>query len=149
MYLLRVWGLEKKRTLGKGTHLFPFLPCLHHFSPDYQHDPYAEHNPCNTICCREDLNPSFPVPAGCYDSKVNNPNFCLCQMFAAVSLCSSHTCGVFSCIGVGMARPASSLHSVPVLLLTLTPVLVHWCCRGCTGKYTEECCPWEPVLFRG
>lgn len=63
-----------------------FLPSSPHFSPDYQHDPYAEHNPCNTICCREDLNPSFPVPAGCYDSKVDYLHFNICSMFAVASV---------------------------------------------------------------
>ncbi|XP_075606888.1 phospholipase B-like 1 isoform X2 [Balearica regulorum gibbericeps] len=51
---------------------------------DYQRDPYAEHNPCNTICCREDLNPSFPVPAGCYDSKVSD--FRLASAFTATAI---------------------------------------------------------------
>ncbi|XP_061438802.1 phospholipase B-like 1 [Rhineura floridana] len=41
---------------------------------NYTKDPYARHNPCNTICCREDLNPEFPVPAGCYDSKIADIN---------------------------------------------------------------------------
>ncbi|KAM4902232.1 phospholipase B-like 1 [Sylvia borin] len=51
---------------------------------NYQRDPYAEHNPCNTICCREDLNPSFPVPAGCYDSKVSD--FRLAAAFTASAI---------------------------------------------------------------
>lgn len=41
--------------------------------PDYKKDPYTRHNPCNTICCREDLKHKTPVPAGCYDSKVPIP----------------------------------------------------------------------------
>ncbi|POI34529.1 hypothetical protein CIB84_001719, partial [Bambusicola thoracicus] len=65
-----------RRDQGKVTNLESMKYIMRY--NNYQHDPYAEHNPCNTICCREDLNPSFPVPAGCYDSKVNNPNFCLC-----------------------------------------------------------------------
>ncbi|XP_015275209.1 PREDICTED: phospholipase-B 81-like [Gekko japonicus] len=39
---------------------------------NYKKDPYARHNPCNTICCREDLNLRYPTPAGCYDSKVSD-----------------------------------------------------------------------------
>ncbi|XP_077195395.1 phospholipase B-like 1 isoform X1 [Paroedura picta] len=39
---------------------------------NYKKDPYARHNPCNTICCREDLNLRHPTPAGCYDSKVSD-----------------------------------------------------------------------------
>ncbi|KAF7248903.1 Phospholipase B [Varanus komodoensis] len=41
---------------------------------NYKKDPYARHNPCNTICCRADLNPKTPVPAGCYDSKIADIN---------------------------------------------------------------------------
>ncbi|XP_062991049.1 phospholipase B-like 1 [Elgaria multicarinata webbii] len=41
---------------------------------NYKKDPYARNNPCSTICCREDLNPKTPVPAGCYDSKVADIN---------------------------------------------------------------------------
>ncbi|XP_066489945.1 phospholipase B-like 1 [Tiliqua scincoides] len=37
---------------------------------NYKKDPYARYDPCNTICCRGDLNPSSPTPSGCYDSKV-------------------------------------------------------------------------------
>ncbi|XP_039191573.1 phospholipase B-like 1 [Crotalus tigris] len=37
---------------------------------NYKEDPYAKRNPCNTICCRQDLDRRTPVPAGCYDSKV-------------------------------------------------------------------------------
>ncbi|XP_028601787.2 phospholipase B-like 1 isoform X1 [Podarcis muralis] len=39
---------------------------------NYTKDPYTRHNPCNTICCRGDLNPESPMPAGCYDSKVSD-----------------------------------------------------------------------------
>uniref|UniRef100_A0A0B8RQP5 Phospholipase B-like n=1 Tax=Philothamnus irregularis TaxID=1899461 RepID=A0A0B8RQP5_9SAUR len=41
---------------------------------NYKKDPYTRHNPCNTICCREDLKYKTPVPAGCYDSKVADIN---------------------------------------------------------------------------
>uniref|UniRef100_A0A098LYE7 Phospholipase B-like n=1 Tax=Opheodrys aestivus TaxID=186591 RepID=A0A098LYE7_9SAUR len=41
---------------------------------NYKKDPYTRHNPCNTICCREDLNHKNPVPSGCYDSKVADIN---------------------------------------------------------------------------
>ncbi|XP_070803125.1 phospholipase B-like 1 [Pituophis catenifer annectens] len=41
---------------------------------NYKKDPYTRHNPCNTICCREDLKHKAPVPAGCYDSKVADIN---------------------------------------------------------------------------
>ncbi|XP_043400536.1 phospholipase B-like 1 isoform X2 [Chelonia mydas] len=51
---------------------------------DYLKEPYARHNPCNTICCREDLNPSLPVPAGCYDSKV--ADFHMASVFAAYAV---------------------------------------------------------------
>ncbi|XP_066120629.1 phospholipase B-like 1 [Saccopteryx bilineata] len=37
---------------------------------NYKKDPYSRGDPCNTICCREDLNPHDPSPGGCYDTKV-------------------------------------------------------------------------------
>ncbi|XP_053113152.1 phospholipase B-like 1 isoform X2 [Hemicordylus capensis] len=41
---------------------------------NYRKDPYTRNNPCNTICCRADLNPKSPNPSGCYDSKVADLN---------------------------------------------------------------------------
>ncbi|XP_014689697.2 phospholipase B-like 1 [Equus asinus] len=37
---------------------------------NYEKDPYSRGDPCNTICCREDLNSQNPSPGGCYDTKV-------------------------------------------------------------------------------
>ncbi|KAB0351164.1 hypothetical protein FD754_016021 [Muntiacus muntjak] len=37
---------------------------------NYKEDPYSKGDPCNTICCREDLNSLNPSPGGCYDTKV-------------------------------------------------------------------------------
>ncbi|ERE66605.1 phospholipase B-like 1 [Cricetulus griseus] len=37
---------------------------------NYKVDPYSAGDPCNTICCREDLNDASPIPGGCYDTKV-------------------------------------------------------------------------------
>ncbi|XP_003797853.1 phospholipase B-like 1 [Otolemur garnettii] len=37
---------------------------------NYKQDPYSKGDPCNTICCREDLNAPNPSPGGCYDTKV-------------------------------------------------------------------------------
>lgn len=37
---------------------------------NYKQDPYSKGDPCNTICCREDLNSIKPSPGGCYDTKV-------------------------------------------------------------------------------
>ncbi|XP_051011463.1 phospholipase B-like 1 [Acomys russatus] len=37
---------------------------------NYKVDPYSKGDPCNTICCREDLNKARPIPGGCYDTKV-------------------------------------------------------------------------------
>lgn len=37
---------------------------------NYKKDPYSKGDPCNTICCREDLNEANPSPGGCYDTKV-------------------------------------------------------------------------------
>lgn len=37
---------------------------------NYKTDPYSKGDPCNTICCREDLNEANPSPGGCYDTKV-------------------------------------------------------------------------------
>lgn len=48
-----------------STHSCPHLCFL-----DYKEDPYSKGDPCNTICCRADLNSLNPSPAGCYDTKV-------------------------------------------------------------------------------
>uniref|UniRef100_A0A4X1V6H5 Phospholipase B-like n=1 Tax=Sus scrofa TaxID=9823 RepID=A0A4X1V6H5_PIG len=37
---------------------------------NYKKEPYSKGDPCNTICCREDLNELNPSPGGCYDTKV-------------------------------------------------------------------------------
>ncbi|XP_006170029.1 LOW QUALITY PROTEIN: phospholipase B-like 1 [Tupaia chinensis] len=37
---------------------------------NYKKDRYSKGDPCNTICCREDLNSPNPSPGGCYDTKV-------------------------------------------------------------------------------
>ncbi|NXS71301.1 PLB protein, partial [Pandion haliaetus] len=71
-----------RRDQGKVTNLESMKYIMRY--NNYQRDPYAEHNPCNTICCREDLNPSFPVPAGCYDSKVSD--FRLASAFTASAI---------------------------------------------------------------
>uniref|UniRef100_A0A8B9U2V8 Phospholipase B-like n=1 Tax=Anas zonorhyncha TaxID=75864 RepID=A0A8B9U2V8_9AVES len=71
-----------RRDQGKVTNLEDMKYIMRY--NNYQRDPYAEHNPCNTICCREDLNPSFPVPAGCYDSKVSD--FRLASAFTATAI---------------------------------------------------------------
>ncbi|XP_060101295.1 phospholipase B-like 1 [Heteronotia binoei] len=51
---------------------------------NYKKDPYARHNPCSTICCREDLNLRYPTPAGCYDSKVSD--FYMAAKFTAYAI---------------------------------------------------------------
>lgn len=62
---------SKKLTVDKcylrivSTHSCPHLCFL-----DYKNDPYSRGDPCNTICCREDLNSLNPSPGGCYDTKV-------------------------------------------------------------------------------
>ncbi|XP_074024702.1 phospholipase B-like 1 isoform X2 [Numenius arquata] len=71
-----------RRDQGKVTNLEGMKYIMRY--NNYQRDPYAEHNPCNTICCREDLSPSFPVPAGCYDSKVSD--FRLASAFTATAI---------------------------------------------------------------
>lgn len=39
---------------------------------DYQNEPYAQGDSCNTICCRGDLSIAGFDLNGCYDSKVTN-----------------------------------------------------------------------------
>jgi hypothetical protein len=39
---------------------------------DYEHDIYSEDNPCNTICCRNDLRKTNASASGCYDTKVSD-----------------------------------------------------------------------------
>uniref|UniRef100_A0A8C0HEV1 Phospholipase B-like n=1 Tax=Chelonoidis abingdonii TaxID=106734 RepID=A0A8C0HEV1_CHEAB len=68
-----------RRDQGKVTDLESMKYIMRY--NNYMKEPYAKLNPCNTICCREDLNPSLPVPAGCYDSKV--ADFHMASVFAA------------------------------------------------------------------
>ncbi|XP_074213346.1 phospholipase B-like 1 isoform X2 [Camelus bactrianus] len=37
---------------------------------NYMKEPYSRGDPCNTICCRQDLSSRDPSPGGCYDTKV-------------------------------------------------------------------------------
>ena len=62
---------------------WPVLTLSHHCSLDYKEDPYSKGDPCNTICCREDLNSHSPSPGGCYDTKV----MCCWVLFALFWLC--------------------------------------------------------------
>ncbi|KAM8930690.1 phospholipase B-like 1 [Pelodytes ibericus] len=39
---------------------------------NFQNEPFADGDPCKTICCREDLSLKAPIPAGCYDTKVSD-----------------------------------------------------------------------------
>ncbi|XP_050392205.1 phospholipase B-like 1 isoform X1 [Patella vulgata] len=39
---------------------------------DYKDDTYSENNPCNTICCRGDLEATGAGAFGCYDTKVTD-----------------------------------------------------------------------------
>uniref|UniRef100_A0A8C0A2D0 Phospholipase B-like n=1 Tax=Bos mutus grunniens TaxID=30521 RepID=A0A8C0A2D0_BOSMU len=58
---------------------------------NYKQDPYSKGDPCNTICCREDLNSHSPSPGGCYDTKV----MC-CWVLSALFCCAgSLLFGVF------------------------------------------------------
>lgn len=51
---------------------------------NYLNDIYAEKDPCNTICCREDLRSFRAFPGGCYDSKVTD--FFLASQFTAFAI---------------------------------------------------------------
>ncbi|XP_010215920.1 PREDICTED: SKI family transcriptional corepressor 2-like, partial [Tinamus guttatus] len=51
-----------RRDQGKVTNLESMKYIMRY--NNYQRDPYAERNPCNTICCREDLNPCAAAPRG-------------------------------------------------------------------------------------
>ncbi|XP_043929904.1 phospholipase B-like 1 isoform X2 [Protopterus annectens] len=51
---------------------------------NYLKDIYAEKDPCNTICCREDLKSFSPIPGGCYDSKVTD--YFLASQFTAFAI---------------------------------------------------------------
>nr|BAN82155.1 phospholipase b [Ovophis okinavensis] len=57
-----------RRDQGKVTDMESMKSIMRY--NNYKEDPYAKRNPCNTICCRQDLDRRTPVPAGCYDSKV-------------------------------------------------------------------------------
>ena len=73
-----LWGVRSGHLgLNRATELtvkkciseWPVLTLSHHCSLDYKEDPYSKGDPCNTICCREDLNSHNPSPGGCYDTK--------------------------------------------------------------------------------
>uniref|UniRef100_A0A646QBX4 Phospholipase B-like n=1 Tax=Thelotornis mossambicanus TaxID=1328036 RepID=A0A646QBX4_9SAUR len=57
-----------RRDQGKVTDIESMKDIMRY--NNYKKDPYTKRNPCNTICCRQDLDHKNPVPAGCYDSKV-------------------------------------------------------------------------------
>lgn len=42
-------------------------------SSDYKSDPYSKGDPCNSICCRNDLQGHEASPDGCFDTKVSWP----------------------------------------------------------------------------
>lgn len=42
-----------------------------YLSSDYKNDPYSHGDPCNSICCRNDLQVYQASPGGCYDTKVS------------------------------------------------------------------------------
>ncbi|XP_074866748.1 phospholipase B-like 1 isoform X3 [Carettochelys insculpta] len=71
-----------RRDQGKVTDLETMKYIMRY--NNYMKEPYARHNPCNTICCRGDLNPSLPMPSGCYDSKVSD--FHMASVFAACAV---------------------------------------------------------------
>lgn len=51
---------------------------------NYKKEPYSKGDPCNTICCREDLNSFNPSPGGCYDTKV--ADFYLASKYTAYAV---------------------------------------------------------------
>lgn len=59
-----------RRDQGKVTDMASMKYILRY--NNYKKDPYSKGDPCNTICCREDLNSINPTPGGCYDTKVSD-----------------------------------------------------------------------------
>lgn len=51
----------------------------------YKTDRYTFGNPCNTICCRDDLQPDTGSPVGCYDTKVSDMRMAKKFMTSAVN----------------------------------------------------------------
>ncbi|XP_017383812.1 phospholipase B-like 1 isoform X2 [Cebus imitator] len=72
--------VKLNHSLDKGTlYIVEQIPTYVEYSEqtdvlrkDYKNDPYSKGDPCNTICCREDLTSSNPNPGGCYDTKVSD-----------------------------------------------------------------------------
>ncbi|XP_069578281.1 phospholipase B-like 1 [Brachyistius frenatus] len=52
---------------------------------NYRRDPYSKGHPCKTICCRNDLRPRRPRPAGCYDTKVTDYQMALQLVAEAIN----------------------------------------------------------------
>ncbi|XP_066530460.1 phospholipase B-like 1 [Hoplias malabaricus] len=51
---------------------------------DYKHDPYSKGDPCNSICCRNDLLKDHASPDGCDDTKV--ADILMAQKFVSEAL---------------------------------------------------------------
>ncbi|KAK6171419.1 hypothetical protein SNE40_019612 [Patella caerulea] len=64
-----------RRDEGKVVDLASFKNIMRY--NDYKKDKYSEDNPCNTICCRGDLDAKSPRADGCYDTKVADFNMAL------------------------------------------------------------------------
>ena len=99
-----LWGVRSGHLgLNRATELtvkkciseWPVLTLSHHCSLDYKEDPYSKGDPCNTICCREDLNSHNLSPGGCYDTKV----MCCWVLFALFWLCWVFVVQTFSTYG--------------------------------------------------
>ncbi|ESO88915.1 hypothetical protein LOTGIDRAFT_205711 [Lottia gigantea] len=58
-----------RRDEGKVTDLETFKHIMRY--NDFKTDPYSESDPCNSVCCRGDLEKS-PNTMGCYDTKVTD-----------------------------------------------------------------------------
>ncbi|CAD5123792.1 DgyrCDS12103 [Dimorphilus gyrociliatus] len=52
---------------------------------NYKVDEYSDGNPCNTICCRGDLNAKKPESKGCYDTKITDYSSALSRRSIAIS----------------------------------------------------------------
>jgi len=69
---------------------------------DYKHDDYSEGQPCNTICCRGDLESDWNdnLVLGCYDTKVSDYSLALNLKSLAINgPTTSHSLPVFSWVG--------------------------------------------------
>lgn len=147
------------------------IPVNHHVNmcSDYKSDPYSQGDPCNSICCRNDLREHGASPGGCYDTKVswlpviNQSEWVLCSPDALVFSVRWRICTWLrsSWLRRWTARPQTEgFLSSPGRCSTARPIRVFlwdttsassWCSRSSSAPedhgISHLACFWTDSLF--